>query len=990
MRKVLSFVLVLSLVLGSFGMAFAAETTTPVKKTLTDIDGLACEDAVRVLTSLDVVSGYEDGTYKPEQTVTRAEMASLIIKALGLKQTDAVPKFADSKTHWAKGYIAYANTLGIISGRSETVFDPDATVTYDEATTMLIKALGYTDEALNGTYPASFVSRAKVLGILDGIQTGTAGANRGDVAIMLYQTLDQAIGKVDKDGNFVATVIEWEKNGGNATQAKKYDTMLDRLGAEMYEAKNAYKKTEVDDEAFVITAEEDALINLTPYRGAVVSAYANSDDEIIAIKEVFTTFVAGTFGDDNFDTDTVFTLADGTEYTMKSDALLDLKEDIIEFLNGDEKTVGTIAKETQYTLAVELSGKKITDIHSVLKWDIKNGDMVDADDISDIKTNNKLLGVSFPEDNNGDIDLDAFELIGVDSLDKIEKDDVVYVYANDDEEIARVAVGQNTVKGEVTKMNSSRSKITIDGTQYKYASNELKNNRISSDAVLDTKVDTGDEIEIYLDAYGYIYDYDEISGQADNYAVVLKTEDKEDNKISSSAKIKLFLADGTNKVFEVDEDEILDGGIIGSDDKEAVTTSALNPTPGAWNTNTIKPGTLIKYGVDKSGVITDIRAQASVPGGNTGVANVTDNAIDVIDNMAASKKANITEKGYYDGASIASDAVIFNFDGDNFVLGSDMDDADDYGVASYEKILDKDDVRALYVYDNDDKEIVAMVVFDVTSSDDIYGVVVGSGKNNSDAGAYFDMLIDGAGVNKNGDKSDVGRNKYKDLSLIKYDTDGDVKSFTSWSAGTGFATGDKQIRAELTTVDTAKKPTLNNRTFSYNDPLSYTTAGAVTSIPNSITIDRDAYIYVWDRVDEEWQLGSTSDLRNLKDGSKVIFYDVQDEDGIYDIILIDETGTSGSTPTPAPSSKEITVTTTGAFNCTGATITLPSGASFVKSVMTFNGVQLANADYDLSASYVLKLTETGLTKTGIAVGQSGTITVVFDNDAKITVKVNHI
>jgi hypothetical protein len=56
MRKVLSFVLVLSLVLGSFGMAFAA---TPA---LSDVAGQDCEDAVNVLTELGVVQGYPDGS----------------------------------------------------------------------------------------------------------------------------------------------------------------------------------------------------------------------------------------------------------------------------------------------------------------------------------------------------------------------------------------------------------------------------------------------------------------------------------------------------------------------------------------------------------------------------------------------------------------------------------------------------------------------------------------------------------------------------------------------------------------------------------------------------------------------------------------------------------------------------------------------------------------------------------------------------------------
>ena len=70
MKKVLSFVLVLSMILGSFGMAFAAAPS--------DVVGKDYEDAVNVLMELGVVEGYKDGTFRPEKVVTRAEMAAMI------------------------------------------------------------------------------------------------------------------------------------------------------------------------------------------------------------------------------------------------------------------------------------------------------------------------------------------------------------------------------------------------------------------------------------------------------------------------------------------------------------------------------------------------------------------------------------------------------------------------------------------------------------------------------------------------------------------------------------------------------------------------------------------------------------------------------------------------------------------------------------------------------------------------------------------------
>jgi hypothetical protein len=77
MKKILSLVLVLSLVLGTFSFAFA-DGHLPE-----DIVGEDYQEEVETLMALGVVNGYPDGTFKPERTVTRAEMAKLLVEALG-------------------------------------------------------------------------------------------------------------------------------------------------------------------------------------------------------------------------------------------------------------------------------------------------------------------------------------------------------------------------------------------------------------------------------------------------------------------------------------------------------------------------------------------------------------------------------------------------------------------------------------------------------------------------------------------------------------------------------------------------------------------------------------------------------------------------------------------------------------------------------------------------------------------------------------------
>ena len=104
MRKVLSIVLALAMILGSFAFSFAA---TP-----SDVVGEDCEDAVNVLTELGVIAGYPDGSYKPNGIVTRGEMAKIIICSLGLEDYAAgKSSFSDMAGNWSDKYVAYAVSL---------------------------------------------------------------------------------------------------------------------------------------------------------------------------------------------------------------------------------------------------------------------------------------------------------------------------------------------------------------------------------------------------------------------------------------------------------------------------------------------------------------------------------------------------------------------------------------------------------------------------------------------------------------------------------------------------------------------------------------------------------------------------------------------------------------------------------------------------------------------------------------------------------------
>lgn len=159
-----------------------------------DVSGLNCEECVKMLDSYGIISGYPDGTFKPDNTLTRAELTTIALK---LKNVDlssyevAKNAFTDvSENHWAYKTINYAYENGIIKGYGEGVFKPNNQVTYQEATTILLNVSGYREfcEKFDaGIWPQNYIYASKSLGIVDsdvGIDDFTDYASRGNTAIL--------------------------------------------------------------------------------------------------------------------------------------------------------------------------------------------------------------------------------------------------------------------------------------------------------------------------------------------------------------------------------------------------------------------------------------------------------------------------------------------------------------------------------------------------------------------------------------------------------------------------------------------------------------------------------------------------------------------------------------------------------------------------------------------------------------------------------------
>ncbi len=194
LKKVISAVLSLTLALSSF----VALGVTSSAATFTDVaDTASYSEAVEALAALGAISGYEDGTFQPNNNITRAEVTTMVVAALNMtadaQNSGSTTQFADVNANaaWAAGYVNVGVAQNFISGMSATEFAPSENVTYAQVLTMLTRILGYGDFAeARGGYPNGYLTAASTAGILTGVAAGANDAmTRAQVAQLIWNAV---------------------------------------------------------------------------------------------------------------------------------------------------------------------------------------------------------------------------------------------------------------------------------------------------------------------------------------------------------------------------------------------------------------------------------------------------------------------------------------------------------------------------------------------------------------------------------------------------------------------------------------------------------------------------------------------------------------------------------------------------------------------------------------------------------------------------------
>ena len=182
MRKFVSAIIILGVILSGYAQAY------------TDVSDLELENELELLSKYEIISGYEDGTFRPYNNITRAEFCKLIVCATMNDYIEEYEKaFVDVEDgFWAESYIYAARELGIVNGVTETIFDPQSNITNEQAVKMIVCALGYSNEAIEkGGYPNGYIEVAKGLGIIKNSSfNGKDISTRKGIADMVYNMID--------------------------------------------------------------------------------------------------------------------------------------------------------------------------------------------------------------------------------------------------------------------------------------------------------------------------------------------------------------------------------------------------------------------------------------------------------------------------------------------------------------------------------------------------------------------------------------------------------------------------------------------------------------------------------------------------------------------------------------------------------------------------------------------------------------------------------
>ena len=138
-----------------------------------DKDEITYKEAVAVLSREGIINGFEDGTFRPKETLTRAQASTILTKILG-GSPDGAADFTDVRPNaWYAGYVAYCAYNEIVAGLGDGTFNPEGKLTGTAWSKMLLTGLGY-DAVESGMQGSGWATNVANLASAEQLYNGIA------------------------------------------------------------------------------------------------------------------------------------------------------------------------------------------------------------------------------------------------------------------------------------------------------------------------------------------------------------------------------------------------------------------------------------------------------------------------------------------------------------------------------------------------------------------------------------------------------------------------------------------------------------------------------------------------------------------------------------------------------------------------------------------------------------------------------------------------
>ena len=544
LKRALSLLLSSTLVLGMLVMGSSAAGYQDVDASNDH------QEAIEVLQTVGIMTGDQNGNFNPDGSITRNEMAVVMAHLLNLDYDyyRGTNPFTDVP-EWAAPYVAACAAEGVVAGIGNGQYGGDQKVTAAQASLMIMKALGYFQNAEDfGTdWQVATIRQASYINLFNNINaTAESALTRGQVAQLVLNGLkakmvdftgdkgiqigDVTVGYKAEYTYKTSAAVKYNTIDDGTTNIAQNDQYYIQLGEELYNGELKLSNDGTDDygRPSRVWSFDGKEIGTYAKKELMVASYTTG----VSGKEAYELLSAATIREDD-----LYNYVDGHEGTIVKNDLVRSNTDSLDntgrgvltevYLDNQSKEITIVSINTylaqangDYNSKSETISLRVYDSPEAT-YITKTVDVEDIPAIADLKEDDFVL-VNWASEKN---DRSTKEITAI----------------SDVEILSNATVTKFSQSGTATK-------LTVDGTQYSDSYTLTYDKDILDE--YNKELLTDKTYNVYLDQYGYFIGVDLYSG-TDNYVFITGYDRTESNLAISTIKAGAIFTDGTMKTIDV-------------------------------------------------------------------------------------------------------------------------------------------------------------------------------------------------------------------------------------------------------------------------------------------------------------------------------------------------------------------------------------------------------------------------------------------------------